>query len=49
MAAFLTGRIAGYKHPRLVVFHDSLPREDTGKIFKRKLREPYWDAAGRRI
>ncbi len=46
---FLTGRIAGYKHPRLVVFHDSLPREDTGKIFKRKLREPYWQGAGRRI
>ena len=49
VAAFLTGRIAGYKHPRLVVFHEALPREDTGKIFKRKLREPYWEAAGRRI
>ncbi len=49
VGAFLTGRIAGYKHPRLVVFHDSLPREDTGKIFKRKLREPYWQGAGRRI
>ena len=49
VGAFLAGRIAGYKHPRLVVFHASLPREDTGKIFKRKLREPYWEAAGRRI
>jgi long-chain acyl-CoA synthetase len=24
-------------------------REDSGKIFKRKLRDPYWDKAGQRI
>jgi len=28
---------------------DTLPREDSGKIMKRKLREPYWASAGRRI
>src|SRR5207245_344092 len=38
-------RLAAYKTPRVVEFSDSLPREDTGKIFKRRLREPYW--AGR--
>jgi acyl-coenzyme A synthetase/AMP-(fatty) acid ligase len=27
----------------------SLPREDSGKIFKRKLRAPYWEKAGRSI
>ena len=27
----------------------SLPREDFGKIFKRKLRAPYWEKAGRSI
>jgi long-chain acyl-CoA synthetase len=26
-----------------------LPREDTGKIFKRKLREPYWEGREARI
>jgi hypothetical protein len=26
-----------------------LPREDSGKIFKRRLRDPYWELAGRRI
>jgi long-chain acyl-CoA synthetase len=46
---FLRGRIANYKVPRLVSFHDALPREESGKIFKRLLREPYWAAAGRRI
>ena len=45
----LRQHLAGYKLPRLIAFHDSLPREDSGKIFKRKLREPYWRDAGRRI
>ena len=26
-----------------------LPREDSGKICKRRLRDPYWQDAGRRI
>jgi long-chain acyl-CoA synthetase len=46
---FLRQRIAGYKLPRLVEFKRDLPREDSGKIFKRKLRDPYWENAGRRI
>ena len=47
--AWLAERIAGYKVPRTVEFLDALPREDSGKIFKRKLRAPYWEKAGRRI
>ncbi len=35
-------KLASYKTPRVVEFSDSLPREDSGKIFKRRLREPYW-------
>jgi long-chain acyl-CoA synthetase len=46
---FLKAHISAYKVPREVTFHDAMPREDTGKIFKRKLRQPYWDAAGRQI
>ena len=46
---FLWSRIAGYKVPRLVTFHEELPREESGKIFKRRLRAPYWEKAGRRI
>jgi long-chain acyl-CoA synthetase len=37
--AFLRERLAGYKVPRTVVFRSDLPREETGKIFKRKLRD----------
>jgi len=47
--AWLRARIADYKVPRLVEFHAALPREDSGKIFKRKLRAPHWEEAGRRI
>lgn len=46
---WLRSRIAGYKVPRVVTFHDSLPREDSGKLFKRKLREPYWAGRDRRV
>jgi long-chain acyl-CoA synthetase len=42
-------RLAGYKVPRVIVFDDHLPREDTGKIFKRRIRDQYWRQAGRAI
>ena len=49
MRRWLHARIAGYKVPKVVIgSHEELPREDTGKIFKRKLREPYWEKAGRK-
>lgn len=47
--AWLGERIAHYKVPRVVEFRNNLPREDSGKLFKRKLREPYWEKAGRKI
>jgi len=46
---YLREHLAGYKVPHVVTFHDALPREDTGKIFKRKLREPYWAGRSRRV
>ena len=43
-------RIAGFKRPRSVDFADELPRNPSGKLLKRVLREPYWaDAEGRQI
>ncbi|WP_421931038.1 acyl-CoA synthetase [Phenylobacterium sp.] len=46
---YLRGQMAGYKVPKRVDFHADLPREDSGKIFKRKLREPFWEGLDRRI
>ncbi len=41
--------IAGYKIPRTIEFTAALPREDSGKLFKRKLREPFWEGRDRKI
>jgi long-chain acyl-CoA synthetase len=46
---FLRERIANYKVPRVVEIHAALPREDSGKIFKRRLREPHWQGQTRVI
>ena len=46
---YLRERISNYKVPKVVTFHETLPREDSGKIFKRRLKEPYWKDAGRKI
>ena len=42
---FCRGRLARYKCPRTVDFRDSLPRNETGKLFKRWLRDEYWREA----
>jgi long-chain acyl-CoA synthetase len=47
--AYLRAQMAGYKVPKRVEFQADLPREDSGKIFKRKLREPFWEGMDRRI
>ncbi|MEW6642987.1 MAG: acyl-CoA synthetase [Pseudomonadota bacterium] len=45
----LAAALAGYKVPRRIEVQHDLPREDSGKIFKRRLRDPYWAAAKRKI
>ena len=47
--ARLKTSLADYKVPKHVEIQSNLPREDSGKIFKRRLRDPYWERAGRRI
>ena len=38
-------RLAGYKCPRSVDVVDSIGRTPMGKVNKRELRRPYWEAA----
>jgi len=45
----LKAQLADYKVPRHIEIRQNLPREDSGKIFKRRLRDPHWERAGRRI
>jgi len=42
-------RLASYKKPRTVEFWDSLPKNPSGKVLKREIREKYWAALERRV
>jgi long-chain acyl-CoA synthetase len=46
---YLRPRLARYKWPKSIDFSDALPREPTGKLLKRKLRDPYWEGRERAI
>ena len=45
----LDGRLARMKWPRSVDFIAEMPRDPSGKLLKRRLREPYWHSHGRAI
>ncbi|HEY1707865.1 MAG TPA: long-chain-fatty-acid--CoA ligase [Rhizomicrobium sp.] len=47
--AYARERIAGYKLPKTVDFIAALPRNPSGKILRRELREPYWAGQTRRV
>jgi long-chain acyl-CoA synthetase len=49
LIAFCRGHLAHFKCPRSVDFVDALPRHDNGKLYKRKLRDPYWQGRERAI
>ncbi|MFP6639003.1 MAG: acyl-CoA synthetase, partial [Myxococcota bacterium] len=36
-------RLAKMKTPRSIDYLDELPRDPNGKLYKRKLRDPYWE------
>lgn len=42
---FLDTRLASYKVPRIIEIRHELPREESGKIRKRLLRDPYWTSS----
>jgi long-chain acyl-CoA synthetase len=43
------GRLARFKTPKSVDFTDEMPRDPNGKLYKRKLRDPYWAGRERAI
>ncbi|MBF9033749.1 long-chain-fatty-acid--CoA ligase [Rhodobacterales bacterium HKCCE2091] len=49
LVAFCRERLGGYKVPRRYDFVAELPRNASGKILKRVLREPYWKGQARAI
>jgi acyl-CoA synthetase (AMP-forming)/AMP-acid ligase II len=47
--AFCRERLGGFKVPRRYEFQAVLPRNASGKILKRELREQYWSGHARRV
>ncbi|HWS74584.1 MAG TPA: long-chain-fatty-acid--CoA ligase [Quisquiliibacterium sp.] len=47
--AFMRENLAHYKCPKSVDFHEVLPRNPSGKLLKRVLREPFWQGRDRAV
>jgi long-chain acyl-CoA synthetase len=45
----LDGKLARLKWPSAIDFTSAMPRDPSGKLLKRRLREPYWRDHGRSI
>ena len=46
---YCRARLAAYKCPRSVDFATTLPRDPSGKLYKRLLRDRYWEGHDTRI
>jgi acyl-CoA synthetase (AMP-forming)/AMP-acid ligase II len=49
LIAYARERIAGYKLPKSVDFVAAIPRNPSGKILRRDLRQPYWEGRDRQV
>jgi long-chain acyl-CoA synthetase len=49
LLAFLDGKLARFKLPRTIDYVPELPRDPNGKLYKRRLRDPYWAGRERSI
>jgi long-chain acyl-CoA synthetase len=47
--AWCAARIAKFKCPKTIDFIAEMPRDPNGKLYKRKLRDPYWQGRERAI
>ena len=47
--AWARERIAGFKVPKSVEFIDALPRNPSGKVLRRELRQKYWAGRDRAV
>ena len=47
--AFCRERVAKFKCPKSIDFIAEMPRDPNGKLYKRKLRDPYWEGKEKAI
>jgi long-chain acyl-CoA synthetase len=46
---YCRANLAGYKCPRTIEFDSELPRDPNGKLYKRRIRDRYWQGRATRI
>jgi len=49
LLAYLDGKLDRFKLPRTIDYVPELPRDPNGKLYKRRLRDPYWAGRERSI
>jgi fatty-acyl-CoA synthase len=49
LLALCRARLAAFKCPRSIDFDEALPRQDSGKLYKRLLKDRYWGDRASRI
>jgi len=49
LQALCARKLAGYKRPKSVDFIAEMPRDPNGKLYKRRLRDPYWEGRTRPV
>jgi long-chain acyl-CoA synthetase len=47
--AFCSDKLAKFKTPKSIDFTHEMPRDPNGKLYKRKLRDPYWEGVQRAL
>ena len=47
--SYVRTQIAAYKCPKSIKFINELPRNPSGKILRRELRDPYWEGIDRKV
>jgi long-chain acyl-CoA synthetase len=47
--AYCADRLAKFKTPKTIDFTNEMPRDPNGKLYKRKLRDPYWEGVQRAL
>jgi long-chain acyl-CoA synthetase len=47
--SFMQSRLAKMKLPKAIDYHQALPRDPNGKIYKRRLRDPFWEGRERNV
>ena len=46
---FCADKLAKFKTPKTIDFTNEMPRDPNGKLYKRKLRDPYWQGVQRAV